>query len=223
MFHSINTKNRASKIHERALKLAYNDSPYLSFDELLIKDKSVSIHQRNLHFMTTEIFKIMNGVSTGLPEDIFQFDNKHYDFRYDRILLTKRSRTVFLWNRKAFFLGSKNLRTKDQNETATVAALACNFIKKETPAQVFSCEFCEISKNTFSYRTPPVAAFVILKINRLKIKKPTLDQKVEKDFDRLLALYNQCVYLNLKINFKILIACLKYLKRNLILAFEYAH
>ena len=26
---------------------------------------------------------------------------------------------------------------------------ACNFIKQETLAQVFSCEFCEISKNTF--------------------------------------------------------------------------
>ena len=26
---------------------------------------------------------------------------------------------------------------------------ACNFIKKETLAQVFSCELCEISKNTF--------------------------------------------------------------------------
>ena len=26
---------------------------------------------------------------------------------------------------------------------------ACNFIKKEALAQVFSCEFCEISKNTF--------------------------------------------------------------------------
>ena len=25
----------------------------------------------------------------------------------------------------------------------------CNFIKKETLAQVFSCEFCKISKNTF--------------------------------------------------------------------------
>ena len=25
-----------------------------------------------------------------------------------------------------------------------------NFIKKEILAQVFSCEFCEISKNTFS-------------------------------------------------------------------------
>ena len=34
---------------------------------------------------------------------------------------------------------------------------ACNFIKKETLAQVFSCEFFEISKNTFFYRTPPVS------------------------------------------------------------------
>ena len=33
---------------------------------------------------------------------------------------------------------------------------ACNFIKKETLALVFSREFCEISKNTFSYRTPLV-------------------------------------------------------------------
>ena len=31
-------------------------------------------------------------------------------------------------------------------------------IKKDTLAQVFSCEFCEISKNAFSYRTPPAAA-----------------------------------------------------------------
>ena len=37
-----------------------------------------------------------------------------------------------------------------------VAAL----LKKETMAQVFSCEFCEISKNNFSYRTPSVAASV---------------------------------------------------------------
>ena len=33
----------------------------------------------------------------------------------------------------------------------------CNFMKKESLAQVFSCEFFEISKNTFFYRTHPVA------------------------------------------------------------------
>ena len=33
--------------------------------------------------------------------------------------------------------------------TENTCAWACNFIKKETLAQVLSCEFCEISKNTF--------------------------------------------------------------------------
>ena len=35
---------------------------------------------------------------------------------------------------------------------------AYNFLKRETSVQVFSCEFCGISKNTFPYRTPPVTA-----------------------------------------------------------------
>ena len=95
MFHSRNTKNRVNKIHERALRLVYDDSPYLSFDELLIKDKSVSIHQRNLQLLATEIFKVKNGVSTGLTEDIFHFVNKPYDLRNNRILFRKRNRTVF--------------------------------------------------------------------------------------------------------------------------------
>ena len=35
---------------------------------------------------------------------------------------------------------------------------ACNFIKKESLAQVFSCEFCEIFKNTFFTEHPQVTA-----------------------------------------------------------------
>ena len=54
---------------------------------------------------------------------------------------------------------------------------ACNFIKIEALTQVFSCEFCEISKNTFSYRTSPVAAS---ESNRTKVvpKKKTDDRVV---------------------------------------------
>ena len=33
---------------------------------------------------------------------------------------------------------------------------ACNFIKKDTQAQVSSCEFWKIFKKTFFYRTPSV-------------------------------------------------------------------
>ena len=39
--------------------------------------------------------------------------------------------------------------------------LACNFIKKEYLAQVFYCEFHEISKNTFFYRVPQVATTLL--------------------------------------------------------------
>ena len=49
----------------------------------------------------------------------------------------------------------------------------CNFIKKENQAQVFSCEFCEISKSTFCYRTPPACNF---------IKKGTLPKVFSYEF-----------------------------------------
>ena len=39
---------------------------------------------------------------------------------------------------------------------------ACNFIKKESLAQVVSYKFCEIFQNTFSNRTPPVAASEVI-------------------------------------------------------------
>ena len=37
----------------------------------------------------------------------------------------------------------------EMRNTNPTSASACNFIKKESLAQAFSCEFCEISKNTF--------------------------------------------------------------------------
>ena len=44
---------------------------------------------------------------------------------------------------------------------------ACNFIKKETLAKVFSCEFCEIFNNTFFHRTLMVAASGKTSLNHL--------------------------------------------------------
>ena len=68
-----------------------------------------------------------------------------------------------LYCKKVFLEILQNLQ---ENNFARVSFLiklqasACNFIKKKPLAQVFSREFYEISKNTFSYRTPLVAASV---------------------------------------------------------------
>ena len=62
----------------------------------------------------------------------------------------------------------------DSNSNFTEAVTGvCNLIKKETLAQVFSHEFCKISKKNFSYRTPPVAASVQLN-NYIKFKTALL-------------------------------------------------
>ena len=50
------------------------------------------------------------------------------------------------------------------NKVPGLRPKACNFIKKETLAQVFSCDFCKISKNTFFYRTPPMGASDFVKL-----------------------------------------------------------
>ena len=47
----------------------------------------------------------------------------------------------------------KSFRKRTDLRQKQPQALACNFIKKETLAQVFSCEFWEISKNTFLQNT----------------------------------------------------------------------
>ena len=58
----------------------------------------------------------------------------------------------------------------------------CSFIKKETLALAFSCEFWEISKSTFFYRTPSVTASVNKKIVFSK------DQRAKKSLDENLKL-----------------------------------
>ena len=50
------------------------------------------------------------------------------------------------------------------NKVAGLRPGTCNFIKKKTLAQVFYCQFCEIFKNAFFYRTPPVTATDFLKV-----------------------------------------------------------
>ena len=43
---SRDTENRVNKIHENALRLVYDNSRNLPFEELIVKGNSVSIHQK---------------------------------------------------------------------------------------------------------------------------------------------------------------------------------
>ena len=68
----------------------------------------------------------------------------------------------------AKFTGKQPSQRLFFNKVAGLRPKACNFIKKESLSQVFSCGICEISRTTFFYRRPLVDASVFSKICFIK-------------------------------------------------------
>ena len=70
MFHDRNLNNKINKLHERTLRMLYKDD-CSTFNELLIKDGSVSVHNRNIQTVAIEMYKSKHGLSPELLKDIF--------------------------------------------------------------------------------------------------------------------------------------------------------
>ena len=86
--------DRINKIHERTLRLIYPNQHQITFKELLEKKKTVSIHQRNLQTLATEIYKAKNKISPEVVNSLFEFTNKNYNLRNASFLKRKRYFTV---------------------------------------------------------------------------------------------------------------------------------
>ena len=79
MFHSRNLNNKINWIHEQALRLVYQNS--LSFSELLYLNNSVTVHQKNLQILVTEIYEIKNGIATEIMKGVFKLQNPSYNLQ----------------------------------------------------------------------------------------------------------------------------------------------
>ena len=79
MFCSRQMNGKINHIHERALRLVYDDYES-SFDELLVKDKTVSIHHRNIQHVAIEMYKVMNNLSPPIMREMF-LERKEYSTR----------------------------------------------------------------------------------------------------------------------------------------------
>ena len=90
MFHTKELNNRINILHEKTLRLIYQNRN-LSFDELLKLDKSVSIHYRNLQYLLREIYKVKMGLSPPIMNDILTLDeNASYNLR-SGVTVTRRN------------------------------------------------------------------------------------------------------------------------------------
>ena len=71
MCHSRSNNRKINMLHERFLRIIYNDKQS-SFTELLNKDNSVSIHIRNIQRLAIEMVRFYNGLSPPLMNNLFK-------------------------------------------------------------------------------------------------------------------------------------------------------
>ena len=106
MFHNRTLNNRINKIHERALRLVYQDNT-LTFSELLAKDNSFSIHQRNLQKLAIEMYKVKQNISPQLMHNIFIKKDNIYKLRNETRWETGAVKSVYHGTESLSFRGPK--------------------------------------------------------------------------------------------------------------------
>ena len=78
MFCSRSCNNKINKLQERALRLVYNDYES-SFDVLLNKNKSFSIHHQNIQKLLIEVYKSLNKPSHDNYFDLLFMSKRRQD------------------------------------------------------------------------------------------------------------------------------------------------
>ena len=107
MLHSRSNNKKIKQLHERCLRIIYNDKQS-SHEELLIKDGTVSIHHINIQTLATEMFKVKNELFPEIICDIFmQRINNHYNLRHINHFETPFVRTVYNGTESVSYLGPK--------------------------------------------------------------------------------------------------------------------
>ena len=106
MLHSRQNNNKIKHLHERCLRLIHNDK-LSSYEELLEKDGSVSIHHKNIQSLAIEMFQIKHGQSPEIVSDIFAQTTQHYNFRQNRDFRIRSVKSVYHGSESISYLGPK--------------------------------------------------------------------------------------------------------------------
>ena len=108
MLRSRTLNNEINLIHEKTLRTVYSVNS--SFDELLDKDGSFTIHQRNVQVLAIEFFKYLHGLSPAIVSEVFKVNEIiPQDLRMRNELYAIKSKDSNIRYRNYIFLISINL------------------------------------------------------------------------------------------------------------------
>ena len=82
-----------NKIHDRSLRIVTSDKNS-NFEDLLKSNNQITVHQRNLQLLMTEVFKIMNGLNPPIIDKFFIFRENTHNIRNFQIISNENKKTV---------------------------------------------------------------------------------------------------------------------------------
>ena len=98
---------KVNRLHGICLRIIYSDKKS-SFDELLDKDQSVSIHHQNIQKLGRVMFKVLNGENHQIANEIFRIrDETSHELRQKSCFNIPSVNTVFSGTDGKRFLGQK--------------------------------------------------------------------------------------------------------------------
>ena len=143
--------NKINRFHERCLRMIYNDKRS-SFEDLLEKDNSVSIHHKNLQALATEMFKVYNKTSPETMQEIFTIKEQgEYNLRNQADFVVPHFKSVNFGFESIRYIGPKiweslpqDLKNKETIDSFKTA------IKKWKPDSC-PCRLCKTYLQNIGY------------------------------------------------------------------------
>ena len=116
-----------------------------TFEELLERDNSFTIHERNIQKLAIEMFKVNNGLSVQLVSENFHFVENHYNFRHQsgKIFKVNHVETETYGKRSISYFGPKIWNSIPQ-EIKNVTNLTTFKTKIKHWKSICSCRICRI-------------------------------------------------------------------------------
>ena len=136
MFHTKELNNMINEVHERSLRVVYgSDSALLTFEDLLEKDHSCTIHHINIQSLALEMYKCYTNIAPLILSNLFP--------KTERGFFRPSVRTVFMGQQSLRYFSSQvwGIVPDDIKECGSFACFKAK-IRKWIPSKC-PCRLCK--------------------------------------------------------------------------------
>ena len=127
--------SKIEKIHHKTLKGIYESND--TYDNPLLQSNTVSVHQRHLRFLVTEIYKSISQLNSEFMWAYFTHKDMSFNLRKGPILCLPKTHSIYcgtnavhfrgslIWNNLPAVVKSSNSSFEFKNKIKNIGAIDC--------------------------------------------------------------------------------------------------